>query len=107
MTALKVSGVCSERVKLLGRYGPRQLSQCDYVLYCMNGSIRAKQNEALELAKAMANEVKLPLLVLAVVDLEHYRIGSMRHVNFLLEGTLWFLFLFGHCSGDFVDQLRV
>lgn len=87
--ALHVSGVAKERVQVVGKAAPRIASKSLYVLYWMTGSFRSKQNESLEVAKAVANRMDLPLLVVVTIDAEHYRQGSLRHVTFLLEGTCW------------------
>ncbi|OSX81314.1 hypothetical protein BU14_0022s0035 [Porphyra umbilicalis] len=64
----------------------RQLSRGDYVLYHCSRAPRSAHNEALEMAKAMANAQRLPLVVLYAVSLKAYEVHSVRHIVFLLEG---------------------
>ena len=64
----------------------RHLSTGDYVLYHCTRAPRSAHNEALEMAKAMANAQRLPLVVLYAVSLKAYEVHSVRHVVFLLEG---------------------
>jgi deoxyribodipyrimidine photo-lyase len=71
------------RTSLLNEANPR--SEGDYVLYWMEHSQRAEANPALERAIARANALKLPLLVLFVVDPD-YPEGNARHFTFMLEG---------------------
>lgn len=58
----------------------------DFVLYHCSRAPRSAQNDALETAKAMANTLQLPLVVLYVISLDAYSRNSIRHVVFLLEG---------------------
>lgn len=56
-----------------------------YVLYWMQHSQRAQANPALERAVTWANDLRLPLLVLFVVD-PSYRDANARSYTFMLEG---------------------
>ncbi|KAK1859319.1 hypothetical protein I4F81_001916 [Pyropia yezoensis] len=58
----------------------------DFVLYHCSRAPRSAQNESLETAKALANSLRLPLVVLYVVSLDAFSRNSIRHVVFLLEG---------------------
>lgn len=58
----------------------------DFVLYHCSRAPRSAQNESLEMAKAMANSLQLPLVVLYAVSLDAFARNSIRHVVFLLEG---------------------
>lgn len=58
----------------------------DFVLYHCSRAPRSAQNESLEMAKAMANSLRLPLVVLYAVSLDAFARNSIRHVVFLLEG---------------------
>jgi len=84
--AVDATGVAKERVRIVNGRDNRPPAESRYVLYWMTSSFRSKQNEPLEVAKALANQLDLPLVVLVTVDLERYRAGSIRHVVFLLEG---------------------
>jgi len=87
---LEQCGVDSARIRLLNEYTPRpskaEGGTAEYVLYWSNHTCHREHNEALELAKAVANKANLPLVVLAVIDLNHYKIASLRHVLYFLEG---------------------
>lgn len=56
-----------------------------FVLYWMQASQRARDNHALVEAARIANEAKLPLVVLFVLD-PKYPGANQRHFAFLLEG---------------------
>lgn len=87
---IEKAGLNMNKVRQVNELGPRpsmeQGGSAQYVLYVANRSCRLQQNEALELAKALANRAGLPLIYLYVIDLHFFRRGSKRHVNFLLEG---------------------
>jgi len=71
------------RTSALNERKPRQEGDC--VLYWMEHSQRAEANPALDRAIAWANRLKLPLIVLFVVDPD-YPEGNARHFTFMLEG---------------------
>ncbi|WP_075219157.1 deoxyribodipyrimidine photo-lyase [Acuticoccus yangtzensis] len=73
----------ARRISALNDKPPRQDAQ--YVLYWMQHSQRADANPALERAAYWANECRLPLLVLFVVDPD-YPDANLRHYTFMLEG---------------------
>lgn len=56
-----------------------------YVLYCMQASIRAEWNHALEYAVEQANALQLPVVVLFAIT-NHYPEANARHFAFMLEG---------------------
>jgi deoxyribodipyrimidine photo-lyase len=62
--------------------------ECDedgkYVLYWMQRSQRARENHALNTAIVLANELKVPVIVLFV--LTEYPEANLRHYTFMLEG---------------------
>jgi len=58
-----------------------------YVLYWMQASQRVEENHALELAKGVANDLSLPLIVLFVLYTE-YPSANSRSFTFMLEGLL-------------------
>ena len=57
----------------------------DYILYWMQQSQRVSYNHALEYAIQHANQLKLPLLVLFVFDI-NFPQANQRHFNFMIEG---------------------
>eukprot|EP00184_Porphyridium_aerugineum_P005524 CAMPEP_0184693882 /NCGR_PEP_ID=MMETSP0313-20130426/2000_1 /TAXON_ID=2792 /ORGANISM="Porphyridium aerugineum, Strain SAG 1380-2" /LENGTH=515 /DNA_ID=CAMNT_0027152057 /DNA_START=790 /DNA_END=2337 /DNA_ORIENTATION=+ len=59
----------------------------EYVLYWMSSTARTEQNPSYEIAKALANFAKLPLVVAFVVDLNRFQRFSKRHILFLLQGV--------------------
>eukprot|EP00186_Timspurckia_oligopyrenoides_P003136 CAMPEP_0182444954 /NCGR_PEP_ID=MMETSP1172-20130603/3244_1 /TAXON_ID=708627 /ORGANISM="Timspurckia oligopyrenoides, Strain CCMP3278" /LENGTH=4512 /DNA_ID=CAMNT_0024640631 /DNA_START=1 /DNA_END=13539 /DNA_ORIENTATION=- len=91
--ALDTSGVDKTRVRVLNDLGARAKVRKgkggvggEYVLYWANSAFRSESNEALELAKALANMSSLPLVFLAVINLNHFQRGSFRHIKFVLDG---------------------
>ncbi|GAB0491283.1 hypothetical protein MMPV_002535 [Pyropia vietnamensis] len=88
---LATAGVDAERVSVLhmpvSSFDDLRSSVAgDYVLYHCSRAPRSAQNDALETAKAMANSLRLPLVVLYVISLDSFSRNSIRHVVFLLEG---------------------
>ncbi|KAK4536817.1 hypothetical protein CDCA_CDCA09G2842 [Cyanidium caldarium] len=83
--AILDSHVEPERTRVLNQLPPNAGSGA-YVLYWMTRAPRATHNESLEVAKSLSRHTGLPLVCLAVVDLEEAREGSLRHVLFQLEG---------------------
>jgi hypothetical protein len=57
-----------------------------FVLYCMDGNLRATENPPLEVAIRLADAAGLPLVVLFELR-EAYPYASDRHHRFLLEGA--------------------
>ncbi|WP_420392069.1 deoxyribodipyrimidine photo-lyase [Acuticoccus sp.] len=78
-----MSDALQRRTSLLNDGRPRNDGR--YVLYWMEHAQRADDNPALERAVIWANSLKLPLLVLFVVD-PAYPEGNARHFTFMLEG---------------------
>ncbi len=70
-----------DRVKPLNDRAPRE---GDFVLYWMQQSQRAQDNDALEYAAAQANLLDLPLVV--CFGLTSYPEANLRHYTFMLEG---------------------
>ncbi|MBA3960729.1 MAG: deoxyribodipyrimidine photo-lyase [Chthoniobacterales bacterium] len=73
--------VSPDRVKPLNDRAPRE---GDFVLYLMQQSQRAQDNDALEYAAAQANRRDLPLVV--CFGLTSYPEANLRHYTFMLEG---------------------
>ncbi len=71
-----------ERVQVLAR---RPARNAKYVLYWMQAAQRATWNPALEQAILLANEHKLPVVVLFVV-VPHYPEANLRPFAFMLQG---------------------
>ena len=72
-----------KRVRAVNRCTPR--SDAAFVLYWMQHSQRVEANPAFERAAHWANECRLPLLVLFVVD-PNYPDANARHYTFMLQG---------------------
>ncbi len=72
-----------ERIQALNERSPREDGR--YVLYWMQASQRAEHNPALELAVQRANEHRIPVVVLAVIDPD-YPAASARAHSFFLGG---------------------
>lgn len=58
----------------------------DFVLYWMATAVRADENPALDVARHVARQADLPLLVYQGLS-EHYRYASDRHHAFMLQGA--------------------
>jgi len=93
--ALDACGVDKTRVRVLNDLGARAKKRKakggaggEYVLYIANGAFRKRHNEAYELAKALANMSSLPLVYLAVISLNHFQRGSIRQIQFVLDGLV-------------------
>ncbi len=71
-----------ERVKVLSKKEPHAKK---YVLYWMQAAQRASWNPALEKAIDIANEYRLPLVVLFVL-IPHYPEANLRSFSFMLSG---------------------
>ncbi|KAA8494706.1 Deoxyribodipyrimidine photo-lyase [Porphyridium purpureum] len=92
-TALEDCGVERSRVRLLNDLGPRRSvndnnGSSEYVLYWMTSALRVRHNESLEVAKVLANNAGLPLVVLAVLDLSSFALYSKTHVLYYLQGLV-------------------
>ncbi len=57
-----------------------------FVLYWMATAVRSKENPALDLARLIADQLCLPLLVYHAIS-EHYQYASDRHHTFMLQGA--------------------
>ena len=57
-----------------------------FVLYWMRTAVRSAENPALDVAKLIANQQGIPLLVYHGIS-EHYQFASDRHHTFMLEGA--------------------
>ncbi len=57
------------------------------VVYWMQRAQRADDNPALDIAIAAANELRLPMVVLFVLD-PHFPGANLRHFQFMLEGLV-------------------
>lgn len=60
--------------------------QGDYVLYWLRTAVRSEENPALDLAKILADELGVPLLVYHSIS-QNYRFASDRHHTFMLQGA--------------------
>ncbi|MEM7452974.1 MAG: FAD-dependent oxidoreductase [Planctomycetota bacterium] len=58
----------------------------DFVLYWMRNAVRAHENPALDVARLLAAQCELPLLVYHGLS-DSYRFASDRHHTFILEGA--------------------
>lgn len=58
----------------------------EFVLYWMRTAVRTDENPALDVARILASENQLPLLVYQSIS-EHYEFASDRHHTFMLEGA--------------------
>uniref|UniRef100_A0A7S2ZGA5 Photolyase/cryptochrome alpha/beta domain-containing protein n=2 Tax=Rhodosorus marinus TaxID=101924 RepID=A0A7S2ZGA5_9RHOD len=82
--AARVSGTDMARVKVVNDKEPRATGE--YVLWWPTECPRVQWNDTYELAKSIAVQADLPMICLYAIDLEFYSMGSIRHINFLLEG---------------------
>ncbi|MFB6291075.1 MAG: deoxyribodipyrimidine photo-lyase [Candidatus Bipolaricaulia bacterium] len=57
----------------------------EYILYWMQASQRAEENQALQLAISKANELNLPVIVYFGVT-DDFPGGNLRHYHFMIEG---------------------
>ncbi len=57
-----------------------------WVVYWMRTAVRSGENPALDVARYLAHQRELPLLVYQAIS-EHYRYASDRHHTFMLEGA--------------------
>jgi DNA photolyase len=73
-----------ERTWLKSSGGPDCLGE--YVLYWTHHALRTDENPALEVAKLLSEQLKLPLLVYQGLS-EKYRFASDRHHTFILEAA--------------------
>mmetsp|Transcript_5668 Transcript_5668/g.16852 ORF Transcript_5668/g.16852 Transcript_5668/m.16852 type:complete len:512 (+) Transcript_5668:223-1758(+) len=73
-----------DRIDVLNSQEPRK--NADYVLWWPTECPRTAWNDTFELAKTVANTANLPLICVFAIDLEFYAMGSIRHINFFLEG---------------------
>lgn len=76
------SFVAQERVRLLNQ---KPVAGGDFVLYWMQQSQRAEENEALAYAVEAANHLKVPVLVVFAL-MDDYPEANLRHYTFMLEG---------------------
>ena len=75
-----------ERIRVIGGQ-PLQLGNgSSYVLYWMRTAIRTDENPALDVARLIADQQDLPLLVYQAIS-EHYEYASDRHHTFMLQGA--------------------
>ncbi len=61
-------------------------SDVSFVLYWMRTALRSDENPALDVARWLADQQKIPLLVYHGLS-EHYRYASDRHHTFMLQGA--------------------
>ena len=73
-----------ERTRLVQMAEPSQ--EIASVIYWMRTAVRADENPALDVARLLAAEMDVPLLVYHAVS-EHYRYASDRHHTFILQGA--------------------
>jgi len=76
-----------ERTRLQGQQttSPAK-SDYPFVLYWMRTAVRTDENPALDVARLIADEQGLPLLVYHAIS-EHYEYASDRHHTFMLQGA--------------------
>lgn len=96
-TACKTSGITVERVHHIDS-SPSAVADAtdladsnaapEYVLYWTRECFRVEQNEALALARQIANHFQLPLVVLATIDLHTLASRAYRYVQFVFEGLI-------------------
>ena len=63
----------------------KEVVQGDFVLYWMQSSQREEYNHALEYSIEKANKLKVPVVVLFVLD-DEFPESNLRHFKFMLEG---------------------
>ena len=76
----------SERTRVLGQPSLELESGASCVLYWMRTAVRADENPALDVAKWIADQQSIPLLVYHAIS-EHYEYASDRHHTFMLQGA--------------------
>ncbi len=74
----------AERVRIVRDCGVRRTGE--FVLYWMATAMRWEENPALEVARAAAHELRIPLLVYQGLS-QRYPYASDRHHTFILQGA--------------------
>jgi deoxyribodipyrimidine photo-lyase len=77
------ASISEDRISILNNAPVKKDGQC--VIYWMQHSQRADDNAALDMAIELANELKLPVVVLFVLNPD-YPYANVRHFTFMLQG---------------------
>ena len=75
-----------ERSRFHGDSNTEVIQSDPFVLYWMRTAVRSDENPALDVARWIANQQDIPLLVYQAVS-EHYEFASDRHHTFMLQGA--------------------
>ena len=75
-----------ERSHIHGDANTEVIQSDPFVLYWMRTAVRSDENPALDVARWIANQQGLPLLVYQAIS-EHYEYASDRHHTFMLQGA--------------------
>ncbi len=76
-----------ERARIHGQKSASAIeSDLPFVLYWMRTAVRSDENPALDVARWLADQNGIPLLVYHAIS-EHYRYASDRHHTFMLQGA--------------------
>ena len=75
-----------ERTRVHGKNTLNEQGIDSFVLYWMRSAVRTDENPALDVARCLAGQQNVPLLVYHSIS-EHYRFASDRHHMFMLQAA--------------------